>query len=352
MSTFWVSVKWTSFLPALVISVALHLAGVGALVISGHWQRDEQRGSMQVEFARIDSSAELAESVAIAIEPLSQAWPPPAPAGPAHEDSPSASHPREVAQVPAAATPIIARAAGHAEPDSMSRPRAIASNRPRQFEPRATGSDVDPPAPSVNRTEVLAPSPESSVDSDSLRRAMKSAAAQSSSPGNSSYQMPMVRVDPSEKNLDRAWSRAFAWAFATDRSFFAQPPTGTARFVLELADNGAIQRLHWLTPSAPDRLAALIQRMVKLLSRNRFSPPSPESEHPRLRGFEMKVSATRVPAPTGAAATPSVAGDLWMLEAGEIPRPGHPSRPMVADMTGHQINCVLRILDALPDLGE
>lgn len=348
-----VSVTWTSYSFAVVISVGLHLACVAALAISGHSsERRHQLGSAAAEVVPVDSSADPREPVAVAIEPFAAQRPSPPEAGPVHESDSPTLRPHE----PTIAQPISkpsARSQGPAKRGGMAMPRAMTSAYRDQGASKAPSNGLDSPLRIEKQFEVPVASPSSSVGSETLRSAMKSAAAQASSSGSASYQVPMVRVDPSEQNLDRAWSRAFAWAFATDSSFFAEPPTGTARFVLELADNGAIQRLHWIAPSAPGRLEALIQRMVKLLSRNRFSPPSPEADHPRLRGFEMKVSATRVTPPlSGAAAAPSQAGDLWMLEAGEIPKPGRPSRPMVADMTGHQLNCVLRILDALPKLDE
>jgi hypothetical protein len=340
-------VKWTSFSLAVAMSAGLHLTGVGVLVGSGHWQerRNLQLGSAQIEFAPLDPSAEPKDAVAIAIEPPSDMGH----STPAAVQDSSTGHPRELVDAPLA--PIDVRSEP-AETVRIASIRATAPARQRKRENEVPSHGVESPVRLVKQSEVQVVSSDSRVDSESLRRAMKSAASQAASTSGSNNHVPMVRVDPSEKNLDRAWSRAFAWVFATDRSFFAEPPLGTARFVLELADDGSIRRLHWLAPGAPARLEALVQRMVKLLSRNRFSPPSPGSEQPRVRGFEMKVSATRVPAPKGAAATSSQAGDLWMLEAGEIPTRGQPSRPMVADMTGHQVNCVLRILDVLPELGD
>jgi hypothetical protein len=187
---------------------------------------------------------------------------------------------------------------------------------------------------------------EAPVTLDALKSAMLAAAAPPSARDGSAYLTPGVRVDPNEKNLDRAWTRSFAWAIASDRSFFGDPPLGSARFVLTLAENGAIHKLDWLTPNVPARLKSLVLRMLKLLSRNRFNGPHPDGTEAWRRAFQMKVSEARVSVPAEAGATRGEAGELWMLGSGEIPVPGQPSQPMVADMTGHQLKCELSILDA------
>lgn len=213
---------------------------------------------------------------------------------------------------------------------------------------RAEGVPNAPSAPSIDvssTSSIDVSSTAPPVTRDVLKRAMQASAAQASAASATAYVAPSVRVDPNETDLDRAWPRSFAWAFATDRSFFGEPPIGTARFVLELAPNGSIKKVHWLPPEAPARLKELVLRMVKLLARNRFNAPSPETQQPWLRGFEMKVSERHVAVPTQASATRAEAGDLSMLGAGESVKSGQISHPMVADMTGHQLDCALRLIE-------
>jgi hypothetical protein len=92
-----------------------------------------------------------------------------------------------------------------------------------------------------------------------------------------------------------------------------------------------------------------VNRMVKLLSANRFETSNIASEPPIRRAFEMRVTETHVVVPEQVGSIDVSVGDIWMLAAGETPTIGHPSHPAVADVTGHQIACELKILVPVPD---
>ncbi len=190
---------------------------------------------------------------------------------------------------------------------------------------------------------------EQSVDRATLHQAMAAAATAVSSPGNSTFTQPVVRVDPQEKNLDRALARAFAWAFAVDRSLFLTAPVGRASFVVELAEDGKIARILWAKPRAPDRLKQLVQRMAKLLSVNRFSVPPSVGDVSLRRAYAMTVTESHVAVPAEATRFDGQAGDIWILGAGETPTIGHPSHPYVGDVTGHRLDGELDIVVPLPD---
>lgn len=215
------------------------------------------------------------------------------------------------------------------------------ARRGRAANDQATPAIVDHDAVGVR-------TPRAPISGGALREAMQAAAASSASSG-AAVTVPIVRVDPRESNLDRAWARAFAWAFATDRSFFSATPVGKARFILQLNDSGAIADVFWSEPRPSPRIKELVLRMVRLLSQNRFLAPIPESGSPPRRGFEMIVTESHVEVPKPISASASQEGDLWALEAGETPTLARPSHPSVVDITGRKVSCSLRILEPLPN---
>lgn len=324
------------FWSALGLSVTLHAAVLGGLTW-GTTRRSAlgtPSASVPIDYAPVAEGAlshTAPPMLPVEVEPLA------APAGPAEP----------IRTTPQPRVPTLPRSERTKATNDL-----LASKEPRKHE-----ADTAPP-PSTENAEASGSShaaptaaPEPSVDRASLHRAM-AAAATAASPGNSAFTQPVVRVDPTEKNLDRAFARAFAWAFAVDRSFFATTPVGKTRFVVELADDGRISHVSWARPHPPDRLKQLVRRMSKLLSVNRFSLPSSDGDASQRRAFVMTVTERRVAVPSEVAQVDGQMGDIWMLAAGETPTLGHPSHPSVADVTGHRIDCELEVLLPVPDSSE
>jgi hypothetical protein len=190
--------------------------------------------------------------------------------------------------------------------------------------------------------DAVQPSP--SVSAADLRRAMQ-AAGESAMPSRGSLVPPIVRVDPREQNLDRAFVRAFAWAFYIDPSFFAHVPTGRGQVTIQLAEDGRIRQVIWSASGAPPRLKELVQRMTKLLSGNHFRLSDDTDTERDERSYVIAVTEDRVGPDVVATIAPGAAGDIWMLAAGDTPMPGHPSHPAVADATGHKLSGEIRIME-------
>jgi hypothetical protein len=339
VSRFLAAVKLSRFWSALGLSLTLHAAAIGEFV-SGTASTVAEVPPAILEHDSTTSGAPAAVSPAealtlpVEIEPESKAAPhapdserPLPPIVRAALPTPQKNDPRPLA-TKSGSSPADRVAAGSP------------SSRPSE---RGDADDAGPTPAQSNESPTAAPA----IDRDSLHRAMH-AAATNPNQGASTFTAVALRVDPQERNLDRAFARAFAWAFAVDRSFFSRVPVGKAKFVIELGEDGRIQGVSWAEPRAPSRLMELVARMVKLLSANRFGLPGSDEESPKQRAFEMRVNQSQTSVPNGASTVDGQEGELWMLDAGETPTIGRPSHPAVADMTGHRIDCQLSILVPIP----
>lgn len=348
--------KSTRFSIAATVSVALHVALASTLVLGYRLNRASPPMSVlppESIDAQRPTEPSGAEVVPVELEGMSQQLSAldatRAKQGDAFRPTPESQPPTNPARASVNSNEEERREAWLVE-KHRNRNRSSAQRDTSSSERTARVGDSASPqrAPSVIAHDAVTQSTARPVTQDGLREAMQAAAASSGSNAVASA-VPIVRVDPREKNLDRAWSRAFAWAFATDRSFFTLTPVGRARFVLQLNEAGAIADVYWSEPKPSSRIRELVLRMVRLLSQNRFSVANPDGESPPRRGYEMMVTESRVEVPKQSAAD-SQAGDLWMLGAGETPTLSQPSHPTVVDVTGHKLSCVLRILEPLPNV--
>lgn len=324
------------FWSALGLSVALHVAVLGSLPSWTKHRKVATSESAPIDFApeQLGSSVhESSSSLPVEVEPPSADVPATAPiAEPVRVTPPTHQSPLR----------RRSRTETQKEPQASLEPAPHPHTIPAVEDP----SEVNLSALSDAGTSQAA---EPSVDRASLHQAM-AAAAIASKHTNTAFTQPVVRVDPTERNLDRAFARAYAWAFALDRSFFSAAPLGLVRFTVELGDDGKITRVAWREPHPPERLKQLVERMAKLLSVNRFTLPAGPSEGPKHRGFGMSVTDKRVAVPPEVTTSEGQVGDIWMLAAGETPTEGHPSYPSVADVTGHRIDCRLEILVPQPQI--
>lgn len=353
------------FRKALGMSASLHI-GVSALavlhqsgaIVSPQAKADQNSMMFAVGTENTNSAPPSFVAVEVTSDPLGAAKP-----------SLSSSDDRRSGASPAVTESGLAPAAAPTVapprlPRPMLRVAAKAGTGPTQLEsqhlphspqtlpePEPTASlDATRPIPlgSVELANEQTEPPRAPIDRLALHQAMQVAAAASGTPPSATLP-PIFRVDLQEKNLDRAMARAFAWAFAVDRSYFTTAPIGRARFVVELPDGGQIGGVLWLAPPAPDRLKQFVQRIAQLLSANRFRIAREDGAPSNRRAYELVVVESHNPVPTTDARVGGRVGDIWMLEAGETPTPGKPSHPAVADATGHQLRGELRLLEAEPE---
>jgi hypothetical protein len=358
------TVNPSRFWPAVGLSLTLHVAIAGAVVGVGFARA---RALSSSTLAEAYAGGDVAPSVATAAATLPVEVESPAMSSPQVDHAlgvvVSASNEPELGAIKEQAPrdrrqkkPIEVRSrapmVAPKKPEARSAVARLDDADQRDETAAATSSGASletlPPTGTVVGDGVTAAAA-SAIDRNALHQAMQSAASDPNR-GLSAWIQPSIRVDPREKNLDRAFARAFAPAFSADPGLFVSPPIGTARFVVRLADGGRIGDVVWIGTRTPPRLKALVAQMVKLLSLNRFRAPRTDESRSTERAFEMRIAESRVTVPDGIANAAPEVGAIWMLGAGETPTIGHASHPTVADATGHLVSCELRIVEPLPEI--
>ncbi len=215
--------------------------------------------------------------------------------------------------------PPPAKAASESEPTVLPvKTQRVEAPTPVQvaseLEPAATRR-VEKRSPAEQRSEPKAaaasPVPPVSVD---LRRAMADAVAH---PSTSSGVFGSLGVDPNERDLARALSRAMPIATLGEAKWWERPvgELGRPRFDVWLDSNGRITDFRLRKPQPSRFVERLVTRMVGLLKMGRFAwVGSPEQ--PGIEGFEIRLVLQQ----TEAVDRDAEPGSLYQLNSDEAPR--------------------------------